>query len=83
MVICNNENPDINTLNFEGVTDIHYLVITDDKFEQYWSDLKVKCKEKFINSVIRFIIPIIKSPQNVYNYKIAYTKLIGVEMVGT
>lgn len=77
MVITNVKPRPIEDINFEGLTDIHFLVITDDKFETYWTALKEKCKMNFVKCDIHFIIPSVKSAQEINNFSIAFGVMMG------
>lgn len=79
MVISNVKPRPIEDINFDGLTEIHFLVITNDKFESYWVALKEKCKMNFVKCDIHFIIPCIKSPQCISYFTEAFGDLIDGE----
>lgn len=77
LVITNHKPRPIESINFEGLSDVHFLVITDDKFEHYWNELKVKCNEQFVNPHIHFLIPNIKTPIDINNFALAFGVMLG------
>jgi hypothetical protein len=77
LVMSNKELQPIDDINFGGIDEVDFIVITNDKFESYWVELKEKCKVNFIKCKIYFIIPRIDNPKSVCSFLTSFGDILG------
>lgn len=63
--------------DFTDVSNGYFFVLTESPFDIFWNEFKKLCKSNFVKPHIVFLTPLVKEPDHIKVFLLAYTDMIG------